>query len=370
MKEKTTKKRRGFSKLIPAACMLLISATTLVSSTYAWFTMNKEVSVTGMEVKTKVGSNLLISTTNLDADYTSNTLIQTRQALLEPVSSINGTTSKFFYTLDAKADGSKNQATDVTPYTAYSEDTTLANAVAGKAKYDDDFNKAYGLGDTNGQFTSSNNTLSTTTGSERDGTGFGYVDYIFYLKATTDATNQVLQMTQCDIDKNASTALKTDGTDGVDNDEAWRVAVFAKDITSTNAGTGVYTTADIADAVANQKGLIGLSGSAYFGNTAVSTTTAKAAVVNNGSSGVILDTISDANVTKYYKVVVRLWLEGEDTTCNSRTYAALTDMYSLDLKFELGQGTAVQNISTNTFDADRTSGKTFTGDQYDTTFGE
>ena len=332
--------------------------------------MNKEVQVTGMEVKTKVGSNLLISTTNLDSDYTSNTLIQTRQALLEPVSSIDGTTSKFFYTLDAKADGSKNQNTSVTPYTAYNEDTTLANAVAGKAKYDDDFNKAYGLGDTNGQFTSSNNTLSTTAGSERDGTGFGYVDYVFYLKATTDATNQVLQMTQCDIDKNASSALKTDGTDGVDNDEAWRVAVFAQDITATNAGTGAYTTTDIANVAANQKGLIGLSGSAYFNNTAVSSTTEKAAVSNAASTnGVILDTIATANTTKYYKVVIRLWLEGEDTTCNSRTYAALTDMYSLDLKFELGQGTAVRNISSNTFDADRTSGKTFTGNEYDTTFG-
>ena len=363
------KKNSASKKLFSAVAMLTCSAVMLSTATYAWFTMSKEVQVTGMEVKTKVGSNLLISTTNLDADYTSNTLIQTRKALLEPVSSINGTTSKFFYTLDAKADGSKNQTTNVTPYVAYNEDVTLANAVAGKAKYDDNFNKAYGLGDADGQFTSSNNTL-TTDDPARDGTGFGYVDYTFYLKATTDAANQEIRMTQCDIDKNGSSDLKTDGTDGVDNDEAWRVAIFAYDVTSTKAGTGVYTATDIADVAANQKGLIGMTGAAYFNNTAVSTTTAKAAVVNNGSSGVVLDTIEDANVTKYYKVVVRLWLEGEDTTCNSRTYAALTDMYSLDLKFELGQGTAVQNISTNTFDADRTAGKTFTGDQYDATLGE
>lgn len=60
-KEKTTKKRRGFSKLIPAACMLLISATTLVSSTYAWFTMNKEVEVKNMQVKAKAEAGLLIN---------------------------------------------------------------------------------------------------------------------------------------------------------------------------------------------------------------------------------------------------------------------------------------------------------------------
>ena len=39
--------------------------------------------------------------------------------------------------------------------------------------------------------------------------------------------------------------------------------------------------------------------------------------------------------TKYFKVTLRLWLEGEDTTCNSTTYAQLTDVYSLSAKFDL-----------------------------------
>ena len=99
--------------------------------------MNREVEVTGMEVRTKVGSNLLISTTNMDADYTSNTLSQTRKALLEPASSITGATGTFYYTLDAKASGAKNNAITgegAVPYTAYNETAAVANAVAGKAK--------------------------------------------------------------------------------------------------------------------------------------------------------------------------------------------------------------------------------------------
>jgi hypothetical protein len=40
-------------KLIPAAGMLMVSAMMLASSTYAWFSMNKEVSVTSMSIAAK-----------------------------------------------------------------------------------------------------------------------------------------------------------------------------------------------------------------------------------------------------------------------------------------------------------------------------
>lgn len=325
--------------------------------------MNKTVEVTGMEVHTKVSSNLLICTTNQDADYSSNTLIQARQALLEPVSSINGITSKFFYTTDAKANGAKNQATSVTPYVAYSETTAGPDATAGKAKYDSAFNTAYTIAAT-----------GDAGAYKFDGTepAYGYVDYIFYLKATSDAANQAINMTECDLDYNGDSATKTDGTDGIDNDEAWRVAVFAYDVTSVKPGNGMYTAVDIANDASNQKGLISLVGAGnQTAGKAVSTTTDVDTVVNNAATnGVVIGTIADANDTKYYKVVVRLWLEGEDTTCTSRTYADLTENYSLDMKFELGQGTAVKNLTTHKdFDASRTSGKTQTGDQYDAAFG-
>ena len=43
-----------------------------------------------------------------------------------------------------------------------------------------------------------------------------------------------------------------------------------------------------------------------------------------------------AGATEYNKVTVRLWLEGEDTTCTNETYAQLTNAYSLALTFHLG----------------------------------
>jgi len=40
-------------KLIPALCMLLVSAILLGTSTYAWFSMSKDVTATGMEITAK-----------------------------------------------------------------------------------------------------------------------------------------------------------------------------------------------------------------------------------------------------------------------------------------------------------------------------
>ncbi len=47
-------------KLIPALCMLLVSAMLLGTSTYAWFTMNKTVTATGLQVKARAEGGIVI----------------------------------------------------------------------------------------------------------------------------------------------------------------------------------------------------------------------------------------------------------------------------------------------------------------------
>lgn len=61
MKEKTTKKHSAAKKLIPATCMLLVSALTLVSSTYAWFTMSREVEVQNIKMTATVPEDIQLS---------------------------------------------------------------------------------------------------------------------------------------------------------------------------------------------------------------------------------------------------------------------------------------------------------------------
>ncbi len=47
-------------KLIPAICMTLIAAVMLASSTFAWFSMNTQVTATGMQVTAKTDNAYLI----------------------------------------------------------------------------------------------------------------------------------------------------------------------------------------------------------------------------------------------------------------------------------------------------------------------
>lgn len=51
---------KKFRKLIPALCMLLVSALFVGTSTYAWFSMNSSVQATNMMVKAKSNARYLL----------------------------------------------------------------------------------------------------------------------------------------------------------------------------------------------------------------------------------------------------------------------------------------------------------------------
>lgn len=55
---------KATKKIIPALVMLLVSAILLSTASYAWFSMNTTVTATGMQVKVKAPTSLLISNTN------------------------------------------------------------------------------------------------------------------------------------------------------------------------------------------------------------------------------------------------------------------------------------------------------------------
>lgn len=373
MKANTKKKGNPMKKLVPAAGMLAISATMLATSTYAWFTMNKEVEVTGLTMKTKVSSNLLISENNAEGTYAPDRLISGRKALLEPVSSTTGKTGEFYYTLDAKESGEKAHAASgdgAIAYIPYSEAATKDNGVAtntnataaaaGKYYYDDTFSKAYGV----------------DPAAKDYGTAYGYVDYVFYLKATGDTDNQKLVMTNCDLNYTYPAGAKlSNGTTAVDAnvDKAWRVAVFASDIT-VNGGKGNTGEAGSAGAIVGAldpagsaaKTILAPNGAAnWTANNAVASTSAVGTVTYGTAA--VLDNDIDAGVTKYYKVLVRAWLEGEDKTCNSETYAKLTDGWSLDVEFKLeNDGThAITELTQNGFDPSITNTKDMTNSPID-----
>lgn len=54
---------KKFRKLIPAFCMLLVSAMLVGTSTFAWFSMNNKVAATGMQISAKSDSAYLVINT-------------------------------------------------------------------------------------------------------------------------------------------------------------------------------------------------------------------------------------------------------------------------------------------------------------------
>lgn len=329
---KKTNNNSPMKRIAASATMLAVSAAMLGTSTYAWFTMNKTATVTGMEVKTKVGSNLLISATPDDTAFAKD-LSQTRQALLEPTSTVDGI--QYFYTVNAGSNGDALAEN----YTPYSEETSQSDTAANKTAYDGGFNTAYGA------------TPSTTAYD----TAYGYIDYAFYLKATNTngSDTGTVVMSKCNLlyDENGNGSSWTAPTD-----KAWRVAMFVQELGSS-VTTGTVPAVDTSSASPSYSGalkktILRISGAGnQSGTNAVdSTTTLSAATYDTAAT---VDSTIASNATEYYYVVIRLWLEGEDTTCTSQTYAALTNKYKLDLQFDLNGGesnaaTAATYITTAT----------------------
>jgi len=282
MKTNAKRKNSAIKKLVPAAGMLALSASMLATSTYAWFTMNKEVTVTGMEIKTHVGDSLLIASSTAGTsketdDKFTNGINQVVQAKLQPVSTVNAADDGFFYTYDANADGSKASLATNVNYNALTANTITINSVDYK----------------------------------------GYVDYVVEIKAlnSDSATAKELRLTGLN--------LLYDGA--VVDDNAYRVAVFEQDLSgSTYAARG-----------ANANVIFAPSGYNYFGDgdTAVKTVSSKDTVTVNPAAGWTKSITGGAD--DYTKLTFRLWLEGEDDDCYSSKFVNLDKEWTLDLRFDL-----------------------------------
>lgn len=304
---KTTKKKNSATKkLLPAVGMLAISATMLATSTYAWFTMNKEVTLTGMEVKATVGDSLLIANSTKGTGHADeNTFAKGTNfaitGMLQPVSTISAANDSYFYTYDAKADGSKASDTAQIAYTAVS--------------------------------TTGDNAYKVSTDGGTTYTYNAFVDYVVELKAINSDSTTAKQIRLTDLN------LLYDGV--VLQDHAYRVAIFEQDgDNSSNVIAPTYTA--IADDAAANK-IFAYTGYDYFGTDAsaegVATTTTRGTISPsvNAAGGWTKDVA--ANATDYTKLTIRLWLEGEDTDCYSSKFLTLSKEWTLDLKFELADTT-------------------------------
>ena len=286
--------------------------------------MNKEVTVTGMEMRTQVGDNLLVAQDDLGStakkadNLFQATDIDVMHALLEPVSTVDG--ESYWYTDTYNVGGSGDALTDA--YTAYNESTALDNDLGGrmnfKTKYDAGFQSNYGI------------TGSITTAN----VAYGYIDYVFQLKANnTSGSNQNVVVKSINL-----TSGKAGETDSL---HAFRAAIFSQDITST-----APTANDVGTLVTILSNEGATTGDSYFTQkSAISTNGAPTTVSNYNSAATI--GAAGANSTTYFKVVVRLWLEGEDKNCNNTVFNTLTDNWALSLDIVMDGTTATDTLTTS-----------------------
>ena len=80
-------------RMIPALCMLLVSAIMLSTASYAWFTMNEQVEATGMQVQAQAGGAMIIGTellTESDQSWTADFATTSGNKKISPMTRLDG----------------------------------------------------------------------------------------------------------------------------------------------------------------------------------------------------------------------------------------------------------------------------------------
>ena len=283
-------------KLVPAIALLLVSLFMITTTTLAWFSMNTAVTATGMQVTATAGDNIMVYKTpsqvqGADKDFHNAVVLPHKEVKLAPVSSADG--AEFYYVDGRNVNGAGNLIRPM-EYIAYD---------AGSSESVNDFNKNY-----------------RTSGS------VAYTEYIFQLKATNaqDFTQELVL---------ASLDLTYGGTT-YGTQKAFRAAVFADAYPSVSEETLVTVLSPEGAEYRTTRagGTVGQTvGEDEDGNLVMRD------VSSFGKHAIFGEVL--AGQTVYYRVIVRLWLEGEDTTCGNATFAPLDEAWALDLSIAFATDT-------------------------------
>lgn len=272
-------------KIMASASMLLVSTMMLSSATYAWFTMNKTVSVTGMKLKATAEDGLVISDYAKTTWATSWDVQMASSAVLAPTST-SATTSPAFV----------RNSSDL-----------FDNAKADQASGYEDLTLTYSAEAAN----------SGSIGSVTDG---------------SVTTNYVLKRT-FNIKSSGDTAWDTNlvidevTVNGITNsgelDKSLRVLVVA--------GTDAFIYAPVSGATTSYN---------YKGTT-TDATAVTAVASTTDSTCTSITSIPAGNSTTPIEVTMYLYFEGEDAACKSSNISGIAvDELTVSAKFKTAAGPA------------------------------
>jgi len=353
--------------------MLLVSATMLASSTYAWFTMSREVEVQNIKLTAttpedmqisigKIGSNattastaetytlsgstgVLVNTSGvvdapreegtpndeLDWSNTADISKYYQFGKLMPASSTNGV--NVYFTPDAdgvgrtvKADAGYYQAAaGTTEYKYESATNNFTNAGTGdSAKATAYVDSTSGGNDA----TWSTAYAKSTTWTETNDDGY-YLDIPVWLRTSSSDTVNVYVTGYVKKGTNSKSTADTDTDDVLY--QAVRVAILKADgtadggILNLNDGTTYAANKTAYDASTNATGIKSILDSDNYntretetGINALSATTPTYAAITQNDGATSLGTLTAGDGAGYgtsTKFWVRIWLEGEDGDC-------------------------------------------------------
>lgn len=285
------KKNSAKMKLLSAAGMLGISAAMLATSTYAWFTMNTEVSVKGMKVQAKAEKGLLISNSE-KATWADSATATSANAVLFPTNTVNGV--NWAHATSTNADEAQpnqqnDKYTDLTDSIVWTEGGTET----GVGYVDDNSNDTYDV-DTDSKYVLSN---------------------IFYIKSSADAlTAQNLYIKELNVTP-SNTEKKIDA--------AMRVLLVMGQ--GNSAKTTIFAPVSVS-------GQIDTPATVKFMNKGTEVNNVKNALNTNVYAN---GDIGNSNETAV-PVKVYLYYEGEDPNCKSTNISGIeVNDLSVEIKFGL-----------------------------------
>jgi hypothetical protein len=339
VKEETIMKKTTVNKkLAGASAMLLLSASMLGTSTYAWFTMNKEVSVTGMEVKAHAEEGLLINEvsaandTHWDEQATANTTPTT--VVLRPASTsdlsawwhANSKKSSDEAGMDALSDTVVVDSTNGYYYTNISVAQCEDNAIVTAAQ-------AAGNSKAETHIYYKDASFGGDDDTYQDGEGF-YVKYTYYLKSSGDEDLDVSNLqVKVKATKNATAGGSSDNLD-----PALRVGVIMPVSTAANAANSkalIFAPVTGADSPYDVTGALTGAAASKTSVTPITATTGDFSAyttlntATDGSADITIPSVTSAGIPVY----VYVWFEGEDTHCNSDALTATLATYDIDVNF-------------------------------------
>jgi hypothetical protein len=324
---KTKKNPSARKKLLSAVAMLTVSAVTLSTATYAWFTMNKEVSVNGMKLQAQAEKGILI---NEKAGVSEGTWSETATAgqatayALKPTSTYDfgdwwhansrktnleagigsGTTVEATNTVDL---GSGTYYANLSTANVHTVDAVND----GNCQIDVYYTDGVGSG--------------ASSGTLDAGEGY-YIKYTYYIKTSG---NEALNVTAGNL-KAAVKATRTAGEgSGTHSNEALDGALRVGIKVDGDSKATIFapvTTADETNKVTKD----------VNGSDAYTVTPVRASATGTATAATSINTaaVSLPAVTAPGKpVYVYVWYEGEDTHCKSDNLAQILDNYEIDITF-------------------------------------